>query len=123
HYHFRGCVVTARVTVDGPIVTGSVHAANWRDECEKLLERVLETIYRARIDMNWLRRNFNGLDEDLTKVQRVSLVMYATVEIHESGRVLQQFSFRQLIPMTPQDIEDLHHVDLQGRTDENWITF
>ncbi|MFQ6633657.1 hypothetical protein Gotur_010127 [Gossypium turneri] len=54
---------------------------------------------------------------------KVSLVMYATVEIHESGRVLRQFSFRQLIPMTPQDIEDMHHVDLRGRTDENWITF
>ncbi|MFQ6633658.1 hypothetical protein Gotur_010126 [Gossypium turneri] len=24
--------------VDGRIVTGSVHAANWRDECEKLLD-------------------------------------------------------------------------------------
>ncbi|KAH1097698.1 hypothetical protein J1N35_014619 [Gossypium stocksii] len=30
---------------------------------------VSKTIFGARIDMNWLRRNFDGHDKDSTKVQ------------------------------------------------------
>ncbi|PPR99090.1 hypothetical protein GOBAR_AA21576 [Gossypium barbadense] len=29
----------------------------------------------------------------------------------------------QTIPLTPQDIEDLHNINLQGRIDENWVIF
>ncbi|MFQ6625607.1 hypothetical protein Gotur_005300, partial [Gossypium turneri] len=56
--------------VDRPVVTGSIYAVNWRDVCEQLLGRVSEMIYRAWIDMNWLRRNFGGLNEDSSEVQR-----------------------------------------------------
>ncbi|MBA0568128.1 hypothetical protein Golob_005641, partial [Gossypium lobatum] len=162
--------------VDGSVVTRSVYAADWRDVWEELLGKVPETIYRARIDLNWLRTNFGGLDNDSTEVQReqqarvyilriiggllmldksqnlfkwmpysdpaiqecirseflmnpnnwhvnVSLVVHAIVEIHESDRVLQQFGFRQSISLTPQDTEDLHHIDLLGRTNKHWPTF
>ncbi|MBA0630440.1 hypothetical protein Godav_002540, partial [Gossypium davidsonii] len=51
------------------------------------------------------------------------LVVYATVEIHESDRVLGQFGFRQSILPEPQDIEILHHIDLRRSTDEHWLTF
>ncbi|KAK5772455.1 hypothetical protein PVK06_048744 [Gossypium arboreum] len=54
---------------------------------------------------------------------KVPLVVYTTVEMHELDVVMQQFGFRQMIPPTPQDIEDLHHIDLRRRTDENWPTF
>ncbi|KAH1082655.1 hypothetical protein J1N35_022416 [Gossypium stocksii] len=47
----------------------------------------------------------------------MSLVVYATVEMHESDEVLRQFGFRQTIPSAPQDIEDLHHINLRRRTD------
>ncbi|MBA0866835.1 hypothetical protein Goshw_024872, partial [Gossypium schwendimanii] len=56
--------------MDGSIVTGSVHIANWRDVCQQLLRRVPETIFGAWIDMNWLIKNFNELNEDSTEVQR-----------------------------------------------------
>ncbi|KAA3471333.1 serine/threonine-protein phosphatase 7 long form-like protein [Gossypium australe] len=56
--------------VDRSTVTGSIYAVDWRDVCEQLLGRVLEMIYGACIDMNWLRRNFGGLNEDSSEVQR-----------------------------------------------------
>ncbi|MBA0620849.1 hypothetical protein Godav_006518 [Gossypium davidsonii] len=48
---------------------------------------------------------------------KVPLVVYATVEM----QVLQQFGFRQSIPVAFQDIDDLHPIDLRGRTDENLV--
>lgn len=56
--------------VDGPVMTGSVQANNWRDVRKKLLGKVSKTICGARIDMNWLRKNFGQLNEDSTQVQR-----------------------------------------------------
>ncbi|MBA0618437.1 hypothetical protein Godav_027788 [Gossypium davidsonii] len=47
---------------------------------------------------------------------KVSLVVYATVEMHESDEELRQLGFRQTIPPAPQDIEDLQHINLRGRT-------
>ncbi|KAK5776160.1 hypothetical protein PVK06_044119 [Gossypium arboreum] len=44
---------------------------------------------------------------------KVSLVNYAIVEMHQSNRVLQQFGFRQLIPVTPEVLDDEHKVDLR----------
>ncbi|MBA0798402.1 hypothetical protein Gohar_008994, partial [Gossypium harknessii] len=51
--HSRGRVVTSRVT------------GGWASS-----DCVLETIFGAQIDMNWLKRIFCRLDEDSTKVQR-----------------------------------------------------
>ncbi|KAK5824808.1 hypothetical protein PVK06_019592 [Gossypium arboreum] len=56
--------------VDGSVVTRLVYIADWRDVWEELLRRVLEMIYKARIDLNWLRRNFGRLNKDSTEVQR-----------------------------------------------------
>ncbi|KAG8478725.1 hypothetical protein CXB51_028564 [Gossypium anomalum] len=74
----KGCRLDTRkrvcgklgLSVDGPIVIGLVVVAKWRDVCEQLLGRVLDTIYRAQIDMNWLKRNFGGLDTESSEVQR-----------------------------------------------------
>ncbi|KAK5836139.1 hypothetical protein PVK06_011894 [Gossypium arboreum] len=54
---------------------------------------------------------------------KMPLVVYVIVDLHESDRVLQQFGFKQPIPPAPQDIKDLHHINLWGRTDANWPTF
>ncbi|MBA0780213.1 hypothetical protein Gotri_004343, partial [Gossypium trilobum] len=39
---------------------------------------------------------------------KVPLVVYVIVEMHKSDKVLQQFGFRQSIPVAPQDLENLH---------------
>ncbi|KAG8482226.1 hypothetical protein CXB51_026956 [Gossypium anomalum] len=49
----------------------------------------------------------------------VALVNYATVEMHQSDRVLRQFGFRQPIPVAPEVFDDEHKVDLQ-QLHTNW---
>ncbi|KAG8478585.1 hypothetical protein CXB51_028436 [Gossypium anomalum] len=44
---------------------------------------------------------------------KVPLVNYATVEMHQSDRVLRQFRFRQLIPVAPEVFDEEHKVDLR----------
>ncbi|KAH1082424.1 hypothetical protein J1N35_022185 [Gossypium stocksii] len=45
------------------------------------------------------------------------------MEMHQFDRFMRQFEFKQMIPSTPQDIEDLYNIDLWGRTNDNWVTF
>ncbi|KAH1057021.1 hypothetical protein J1N35_035086 [Gossypium stocksii] len=59
-----------RLPVDGLIVTRSVVVTNWRNACEQLLGRVLDMIYGARIDMNWLKKKFGGLNVELSEIER-----------------------------------------------------
>ncbi|KAK5818538.1 hypothetical protein PVK06_023479 [Gossypium arboreum] len=73
----EGCTITLedvqlqlRLPVDGPIGIGSVVAADWRDVCEQLLMRVLDKIFGARIDMNWLKRNIVELNAESREVER-----------------------------------------------------
>ncbi|KAK5785232.1 hypothetical protein PVK06_039797 [Gossypium arboreum] len=52
----------------------------------------------------------------------VPLVNYATVEMHQSNRVLWQFGFQQPIPEAPEVFDDKHKVNLrQLHTD--WLRF
>lgn len=48
------------------------------------------------------------------------LIVFASAEMHESNRVMHQFGFWQSILLSPQDIKELHKVDLWGRTDKSW---
>ncbi|MBA0879270.1 hypothetical protein Goshw_014983 [Gossypium schwendimanii] len=50
---------------------------------------------------------------------KVPLIVFATMEMHKSDRVMRQFGFRQTFLSSPQDIRALHKVDLWGRTDED----
>ncbi|KAH1032168.1 hypothetical protein J1N35_044342 [Gossypium stocksii] len=43
----------------------------------------------------------------------VLLFNYATMEMHQTDKVLQQFRFRQLIPVTPKVLDDEHKIDLR----------
>ncbi|KAG8481434.1 hypothetical protein CXB51_026237 [Gossypium anomalum] len=54
---------------------------------------------------------------------KVLLIVFAMIEMHEFGQVMRQLRFRQSILSSPQDIKELHKVDLQGRTDEDWAKF
>ncbi|KAG8498178.1 hypothetical protein CXB51_007402 [Gossypium anomalum] len=53
---------------------------------------------------------------------KVSLVNYATVEMHQSDRVLQQFRFRQPIPVAPEVFDEEHKVDLR-LLNMDWLTY
>ncbi|KAK5812992.1 hypothetical protein PVK06_028438 [Gossypium arboreum] len=44
---------------------------------------------------------------------KVPLVNYAIVEMHQSDRVLQQFGFRQPIPVVPEVLDDEHKMNLR----------
>ncbi|MBA0633617.1 hypothetical protein Godav_024553, partial [Gossypium davidsonii] len=46
---------------------------------------------------------------------KVTLVNYATVEMHQSNRVLRQFRFQQLIRVAPEVLDDHHKIDLRQR--------
>ncbi|KAH1115145.1 hypothetical protein J1N35_008523 [Gossypium stocksii] len=43
---------------------------------------------------------------------RVPLVNYATVEMHQTNKVLRQFRFRQLIPVASEVLDDQYKIDL-----------
>ncbi|MBA0765382.1 hypothetical protein Gotri_014589 [Gossypium trilobum] len=45
------------------------------------------------------------------------------VEMHESDQVMQQIWCTQHIPQQPQELDDLHKIDVWGRLEEDWTTF
>lgn len=51
------------------------------------------------------------------------LVVYATVEMHESDRVLRQFGWRQQILPSSQDMKELHKVDMRGKDNTDWLVW
>ncbi|MBA0672993.1 hypothetical protein Goklo_024857, partial [Gossypium klotzschianum] len=53
---------------------------------------------------------------------KVSLVVYATVKMHKTDKVLLQFEFGQSIIVAPQDLDDLRPINLR-RLNKNWPTF
>ncbi|MBA0633822.1 hypothetical protein Godav_029089, partial [Gossypium davidsonii] len=46
---------------------------------------------------------------------KFALISYATVEMHQSDRVLRQFGCRQPIPVAPEVFDDQHKIDLRGK--------
>ncbi|KAK5784624.1 hypothetical protein PVK06_039150 [Gossypium arboreum] len=68
HLPYSECTITLEdvqlqlgLPVDRSVVTGSVHAVDWRDACHELLGLVPNIIYGGRIKMSWLRRNLEGM--------------------------------------------------------------
>ncbi|MBA0656009.1 hypothetical protein Goklo_008414, partial [Gossypium klotzschianum] len=53
---------------------------------------------------------------------KVLLVNNATVEMHQTNRVLRQFGFRQLILMAPEMFDDKHKIDVP-QSNTNWPIF
>ncbi|XP_020208668.1 uncharacterized protein LOC109793607 [Cajanus cajan] len=51
-----------------------------------------------------------------------SIICFAIVEWHQSDRVKLQFRLFQDVPSPPNNLDNLHNIDMRGRQDENWVT-
>ncbi|MBA0738504.1 hypothetical protein Gogos_011843 [Gossypium gossypioides] len=56
------------------------------------------------------------------KMCQAPLVVYTTVEMHKADRVLWPFRFQQSILVAPQELYNLHCIDLQ-QSDTYWLAF
>ncbi|MBA0812930.1 hypothetical protein Gohar_026844 [Gossypium harknessii] len=90
--------VLLNLSMDEPVIMGTVVVGIGATFCEQLLEKVAATTCR-------LERS--GLTQ--LKISRVGDV------------VSRDIKFRQASPSSPQDIGALHKVDLQERIDEDWL--
>ncbi|KAH1047491.1 hypothetical protein J1N35_038275 [Gossypium stocksii] len=94
--------------VDGSALTRSVQSIDWGAVCYDLLGATPDNIYGGQIKMCWLRDTFSewwnhpaiyvGIPTTLKDIQllldqrseaQVSLVNYATIEMHQTDRVLR----------------------------------
>ncbi|MBA0855841.1 hypothetical protein Goshw_019904 [Gossypium schwendimanii] len=86
-------------------------------------------IFGGRMEIGWLRRNFSGLNEDSTEVQREQhaqayiLQIIGGILMPDKSRNIVHLRFKQLIPVALQGLDDLYHIDLWGRMDKNWLVF
>ncbi|MBA0568329.1 hypothetical protein Golob_005831 [Gossypium lobatum] len=137
------------LSVDRPFVTGSVVVPDKEGLCEAFLGKVLDKWnhgasyvglpkqledirllldQRSKAEFEWMPY----VESDIIKYvlpkflviqsmwdANVLLIVYATMEMHESDRVIQQFGWRQKILQPPYDMEVLHKLDLRGKTNEN----
>ncbi|MBA0767731.1 hypothetical protein Gotri_016590 [Gossypium trilobum] len=53
---------------------------------------------------------------------QIPLVNYATVEMHQTHRMLRQFRFQQPISVAPEVLDDEHKIDLR-QSNTNWLIF
>ncbi|MBA0592001.1 hypothetical protein Gorai_008989, partial [Gossypium raimondii] len=90
--------------VDGSAVTGSVVVGGcYLDDTSNALEREQHAqAFILRLIGGVLEPNKS---RNLVHLRKVSFIVYVTVEMYESDRVIQQFKFRQTISPSPQDIE------------------
>ncbi|KAH1122880.1 hypothetical protein J1N35_006040 [Gossypium stocksii] len=119
--------------VDGYAVTGSASSTDKGAVCYELLGAIPDNINGGWIKMGWWNHlaSYVGIStsfEDIrfllgqrsevqfqwtTYEDQVPLVNYATMEMHQSDRVLRQFRFLQLIPMALEMFDDGHKIDLR----------
>ncbi|MBA0810633.1 hypothetical protein Gohar_002605, partial [Gossypium harknessii] len=133
HLAYSKCTITHEdialqlsLSVDKPVIMGSVVVPDKEGLCEAFLGKVLDKWNHGA--------SYVGLPEQLEDIRllldqrpksesmwdvNVPLIVYATMEMHESDRVIQQFGWRQKILPPPYDMEALHKLDLRGKTNEN----
>ncbi|MBA0618540.1 hypothetical protein Godav_027864, partial [Gossypium davidsonii] len=107
------------LSVGGPVVTRLVVTTDWRDVCEQLLGRVLDTIFRGRIDMNWLKRYFVGFNAKLSEVEREQQTRAYILRI--TGGLLmpdKSWNHRPSYVGQPEELEDIQLLlDQQSEAD------
>ncbi|KAH1122401.1 hypothetical protein J1N35_005561 [Gossypium stocksii] len=50
---------------------------------------------------------------------KVPVVVFPTIEMHKSDHIMQQFGCTQHIPLPPQELDDLHNINLRGKLKED----
>ncbi|KAK5802888.1 hypothetical protein PVK06_030516 [Gossypium arboreum] len=117
--------------MDRPVITGSAIVLSKVTLIPITIEEGLGQV------RSWWNHgsSYVGMPEDLEDIRllldqrsksedvKMPLVVYATVEMHESDRVLRQFGWRQQIPPPSQDMKELHKVDMQGKDNTDWLVW
>ncbi|MBA0795837.1 hypothetical protein Gohar_006668, partial [Gossypium harknessii] len=96
YYHSEGHAFTVGVT------------RGWFWRC--FMEVRLKWLGHEELSRHWMRIQLKSkenetLGQTFFRSSKVPLVVYATIEMHETDRVLRQFRFQQLIPVAPQDLD------------------
>ncbi|MBA0635535.1 hypothetical protein Godav_029243, partial [Gossypium davidsonii] len=122
--------------VDGSVLTRSAQSVDWRVICYDLLGVIPNNTYegwayileiigsylmldlsRNLVHLRWLLKlvDFRATGElSWGSVHvKVSLVNYATVDMHQTDRVLRQFGFQQPILVTPVVLDNEHEINLR----------
>ena len=53
----------------------------------------------------------------------VHLICFAIVEFHQIDQVAKQFGWRQSIPPDLINLDEVHRINLRGRTNINWTQY
>ena len=67
-----------------------------------------------------IRPLINDVEVSMIVRDKVSLICFAIVEQHPIDRVMRQFGLRQIIPCDPPNLDQIHDIDMRGRTDIFW---
>ncbi|MBA0695985.1 hypothetical protein Goari_002575, partial [Gossypium aridum] len=102
--------------VDRPIVTKVVDIGDWSNICDALVGKVLEKFFSSRIEMKWLEEIFNYRNNSTSSIERQQYPRAFILRL--TGGILMQ-----TIPPSPVDLEELHKVNLWGKTDKDWAKF
>ncbi|MFQ6627077.1 hypothetical protein Gotur_005582, partial [Gossypium turneri] len=117
HFPHGECTITLEdvhlqlwLPVDESVVTGSIQSADWGAVCGDILGAASEMIYGGRIEMAWIRKNFVGLVEDSTKVQR---------ERYAEASERTQLGIRRVGDIIPRDVSG----DATRKNQNWWLPF
>jgi len=67
-----------------------------------------------------IRPLINDVEVSMIVREKVSLICFAIVEQHPIDRVMRQFGLRQIILDDPPNLDQLHDIDMKGRTNSFW---
>ncbi|MFQ6636096.1 hypothetical protein Gotur_014116 [Gossypium turneri] len=114
------CVEVGKLSWGSAVLVTLYRKMCWATELHKI--KISSCMLLLQSWRDELHGTTRGASRYMTSVRStigngLSLVVYAMVEMYA------MVGFRQTILPVPQDIKDLHHIDLQGRMDEHWLIF
>ncbi|MBA0730251.1 hypothetical protein Golax_023325, partial [Gossypium laxum] len=119
--------------VDRSVLTGSIQSVDWGAICYDILDTFQEPknnstkVERIRYARAYILDIIGVIPDEFFQNSniwhvKVPLVNYATVEMHQTDRVLRQFGFQQSILVTPEVLNDEHKIDL-NQSNTHWLVF